>query len=658
LLIVASPAATTGYDDFSGSAVKIQAKAERLLHSGILFSFPGTFSSSYGWQQMVAPMKKTVRNYQKALAILGFLGVIFAQQIASAATYTWSGATTGTWNTTNTNWSGAPTDPWDITNGGSNAAIFDTASLNAPVSGTVYTNGITFSTTGSLRSGGTINLAGTSPFISTPNGQAGTIGSTITGTSGFTKSGDGTLILAPLANSTQSGDIIVNSGTLALGGSANINHLGTGTVTINSGATLYSYKQNSLGGNVPGSSPVTLNVNGGTVLSTIFIQFRSLVMTGGTMDVTGGGWVSGDNVTIHASSTGSFITGNFPFFLRVDPTGTVGGTKTFDVARGSASSDLTISSYLVNPENDASPVAGILKTGSGIMTLTNANTYTGATTVSAGTLQIGDGGTTGSLSTSSAITNNGTLAFNRSNAVTQGTHFSGAAISGTGSLVQAGSGTLTLSAANTYSGNTTISTGALALGSAGSIASSGTISVAAGAALDVSAVSGGFTLGSSQILKGSGTVVGNVTINGGLQPGNSPGTLSMDGNLVLGATSLSVLEIDGITSGLYDVVQQAGGNRSVTFDGTLSLVFADGWSTPTTLTLFDFNSYQGQFSQVQVTGLAEGYTAEFLPGTGQVVVAVPEPGAIALAGIGVAMAGWAIWNRRRTAGKLGDSRRA
>jgi autotransporter-associated beta strand protein len=106
---------------------------------------------------------------------------------------------------------------------------------------------------------------------------------------------------------------------------------------------------------------------------------------------------------------------------------------------------------------------GITKTGTGMQTFTGANTYVGATTINAGTLQIGNGGTTGALSTSSTITNNATLVFNRSDAVTQGVHFSGAAISGSGALIKAGAGTLTLSGSNTYSGDTRISAGTLAI---------------------------------------------------------------------------------------------------------------------------------------------------------------------------------------------------
>jgi autotransporter-associated beta strand protein len=107
--------------------------------------------------------------------------------------------------------------------------------------------------------------------------------------------------------------------------------------------------------------------------------------------------------------------------------------------------------------------AGLAKTGSGTLTLTAANAYTGATTITAGTLQIGNAGTLGSLAPTSAITNNSALIFNRTNTLTQGTDFANV-IAGTGSMTKNGSGTLILSGANTYTGKTTISAGTLQIG--------------------------------------------------------------------------------------------------------------------------------------------------------------------------------------------------
>ncbi|MEX1048609.1 MAG: autotransporter-associated beta strand repeat-containing protein [Akkermansiaceae bacterium] len=174
----------------------------------------------------------------------------------------------------------------------------------------------------------------------------------------------------------------------------------------------------------------------------------------------------------------------------------------------------------------------LTKTGLGTQTLTAANTYTGATAINVGTLQLGSGTTTGSLNTNSAISiaSGANFTINRTNAVTQGTDFSSAAITGAGSFTQAGSGITTLSGANTYTGATIVSAGTLALSSTGSINSSTTIDVNSGTTFDVSAKTS-FTVASTQTLKGNGTIKGaaTTTILGTLAPGASPGALTQDG---------------------------------------------------------------------------------------------------------------------------------
>ena len=110
-------------------------------------------------------------------------------------------------------------------------------------------------------------------------------------------------------------------------------------------------------------------------------------------------------------------------------------------------------------------LAGVTTAGSGAVILTATNTYTGATEINGGTLRLGNGGASGALSTASAISvaAGATFEADQSDAVMQGADFNGAAISGAGGLRQSGSGTLTLTAANTYSGPTTLSAGTLAL---------------------------------------------------------------------------------------------------------------------------------------------------------------------------------------------------
>ena len=133
----------------------------------------------------------------------------------------------------------------------------------------------------------------------------------------------------------------------------------------------------------------------------------------------------------------------------------------------------------------SAPVSGnanLTTAGVGTIILSGSNTYTGSTTVSAGTLQLGSGGTGGSLNTGSAISvaSGATFAVNQSDTVTQGTDFSNAPISGAGSFTQAGSGTTVLNEANTYSGGTNINAGVLQVEDAGALGTAGTIDFGGG----------------------------------------------------------------------------------------------------------------------------------------------------------------------------------
>jgi autotransporter-associated beta strand protein len=98
--------------------------------------------------------------------------------------------------------------------------------------------------------------------------------------------------------------------------------------------------------------------------------------------------------------------------------------------------------------------------------------------------------------------------------------------SAVGTFTKAGTNTLTLTATNTYTGATTITGGTLALTGTGSISASSAIIVGASTTFDVSGVTGGYTLGSTQTISGAGTVAGAMTVAGTLSPGNSPGSLA------------------------------------------------------------------------------------------------------------------------------------
>jgi autotransporter-associated beta strand protein len=263
--------------------------------------------------------------------------------------------------------------------------------------------------------------------------------------------------------------------------------------------------------------------------------------------------------------------------------------------------------------------------------LSGANTYSGDTTVTAGTLQLGaagvipDGSGKGNVSVTGTLdlntyseTINGLSGAGTVDTVAGGTPtltvggndqtstFSGVIknTAGTVALTKLGSGTLTLNGANLYSGTTTISAGTLALGASGFIPSSATINVLASATLDVSAVS--FTLGGSQTLKGNGSIVGATTLNGALTPGASIGTLTFDTAPTLGGSI--VAEINSAASPNADKVVVSSG--TLTYGGTLTVTNIGGApASGTTFDLFD-GSLAGSFSTINLPGgTAHWFTA-------------------------------------------------
>lgn len=266
-----------------------------------------------------------------------------------------------------------------------------------------------------------------------------------------------------------------------------------------------------------------------------------------------------------------------------------------DGTPGGAATTATIAANLVG--------AGRLdKVDVGTLVLAGTNTYTGGTQVSGGTLQLGDGGTVGSLV--GDVTDNATLAFNHSGANT----FAGT-ISGSGTVMQIGSGTTTLAAVNTYTGGTTVSTGTLsgsatsfgsgtitdnaaliinqptgatmanAINGTGTLAKTGTgvlnytgtgtlfgaTTVAQGTLVVNGALANsGVTVSSGATLAGAGTVGATTVQSGGtVAPGsngaNGPiGTLSVNGNYVQAAGSAYQVKVDSSTLSTADRINVAG----------------------------------------------------------------------------------------------------
>ena len=174
-------------------------------------------------------------------------------------------------------------------------------------------------------------------------------------------------------------------------------------------------------------------------------------------------------------------------------------------------------------------------------------------------------------------------------------------ITGTGKGLDktTGAGRLTLSAENTYSGDTTIGAGTLALTGSGSIHHSPHIVIASGATLDVAGVTGAsYSLAAGQTLKGNGDVHGAMTVASGatLSPGQSIGTLTFDNDLTLSGETIMEINKTGATLTSDKTVLTSG---TLTYGGTLTVtVFgpSDALSGGETFDLFDAPAFSGSFS--------------------------------------------------------------
>jgi autotransporter-associated beta strand protein len=311
------------------------------------------------------------------------------------------------------------------------------------------------------------------------------LGGVLSGTGGaLTKSGGGDLWLLNSNTFTGSGNNVVNSSIPGAGTYPQgllFSGTGSGNVVIQNTAALGS-ASNSIRFTGNGSGNLNLQTNGsvnswsvfsgsghgGTITAGRATAGAGFIHTLGVLDLssvtmtvnTGANITSG---TAGVSFTALSMSGgndNNPVTLAGSAAiniGTAGITNNSHITRR-LQLDGTNASNTIGAISDLAPGAAagsgkvnLIKANSSTWTLTGNNTYTGTTTLNSGVLQLGNGGTSGALSASSAITNNAILAISRSNTVTQGIDFA-PTLSGTGSLRKSGSGNLILSGANLTTG--------------------------------------------------------------------------------------------------------------------------------------------------------------------------------------------------------------
>jgi autotransporter-associated beta strand protein len=310
------------------------------------------------------------------------------------------------------------------------------------------------------------------------------------GTGSLTKNGAGDLTLS--GANTYTGGTTVSAGTLYLGASDVLAN--SGGLTVNGGTfalgsysdTVGSVTIGNSGGSISGSTGVltgsayTFNNSNTVTISAILAGAANLEQAGsGTTILTGSNLYSG-STTLTAGSL-SISTDNQ---LGAAPSSPTTGSIIFNGGTLSSSATFTLNANrgiamagngVIDIDSDKTLtyngiIAGsgdFTKNGSGTLVLGGNSTLTGTTRNSSGTLQIGNGGVSGSLG-SGAVINSAILAYSRSDDVV----LSGD-LSGTGSIAQSGSGTLYLTGTNTYSGNTYINSGTLSLGNGGSTGSFG-----------------------------------------------------------------------------------------------------------------------------------------------------------------------------------------
>ncbi|ATT26240.1 AIDA autotransporter [Salmonella enterica subsp. enterica serovar Enteritidis] len=344
----------------------------------------------------------------------------------------------------------------------------------------------------------------------------------------LTKQGDGTLILSNTGNDY--GDTEIDGGILAAKDAA---ALGTGDVTIAESATL-ALSQGTLDNNVTGEGQI---VKSGS---------DELIVTGDNT-YSGGTTISGGTLTAdHADSLG---------------TGAVANSGVLQVGEGEL-------------ENTLSGSGSLVKTGTGELTLSGDNSYSGGTTIIGGTLTADHADSLGT----GAVANSGVLQVGEGELENT--------LSGSGSLVKTGTGELTLSGDNSYSGDTTIADGTLiaanvnALGS-GNIDNSGTLMLDANGAFELANITT-HTGATTALAAGSTLDAGQLTQEDG-------STLSID----LGAaTDDAVITADSVT---------LGGTLNVTGIGSVT----DSWTPEAyTYTLIDSDSaITSDFDDLTIAGM-------------------------------------------------------
>lgn len=580
----------------------------------------------------------------------------------------------GTWDTSGSNWSPSEQtvvgQAWDQ----SKAASFGGPAGVVTVGNVSADRGLRFTTDGYALSGGTLTLAGpTVNPINVASSASATIASTLAGTTGVLKQGDGALVLGGV--NTFSGDVIITAGTLEVGADA---AFGATTNDISLGGTLATTATLSLasgrdlngGGTLSVAPGTSLTVNGNANLSALILASAgSLNLNGptstvGVLTMNAPGTLNSVGSVAASSITASGLTGGTAT-INADVAFSSTGTKTVNVPAGT----LVLNGDLAGFATSSSVY--LTKTGGGVLAL-KGSLITAGTLTATGGLQIGfsgssptDGGTVIISESGSAGDGQSQLRLNAGTLLTDAigglTVASGLNVAGraNGLAVIGGSEPITFSGQSSFFRNsgtsgelrldvnneTTLSGGFAATSGSGTatgitIGGTGRLTLAGtGTALvdpitlqdtlDLfvdGSIGSAVTVGATNVIGGNGTIGGSLSLLSGAGFVFDPAdTLTVNG--------ASVNFVD------FGVTNLVGFSSSVA-DGRYVLI--DGLATVDTANLRNLGA-------ANAFDLGSGRSAYFETGS-LVLQVVPEPGSIVLAGLGIAAAGLVLRRRfRKTA---------
>jgi len=435
-------------------------------------------------------------------------------------------------------------------------------------------------------------------------------GAITTATGTLTKLDAGTLVLSGSSANTYSGLTTVSGGTLELAKTAGVNAI-AGNLTVASGGHLVQLTSSN---QIADTSLVTLN---GTGANAAILRLNN-------QSETIGGLIGGAGEGIVENESGSAGTGTLT--VNVSP-----GTQTFGG---------------VIRDGDGSGTDGTLafvKAGAGILVLSGTNSYTGATTITAGTISISSeanlGANPGSFNAAQLQLNGGTLATtatftidDANRGVTLGSSggtFNTAdtttltianVVTGSGGLTKTGDGTLAVTGTNSYTGETIINDG---------------IFIVDG---NNSGATGDVTIGAAAMLGGEGTVGGNTQVFGTISTGANPdgvdvGTLNFNSkNLSFETGSTWFVDLVQDNDGMSDLIDNVG-VFTIGSSTTLSLIPDGSLFTPDHIyTIASYSSRVGTFSNFADGAIISGYQINY-GDTSITLTAVPEPGTLGLLGL-------------------------